>query len=265
MSAFSPNHVLPDIPAPCLAAMGALVGLVIGSFVTNTAVRSTRGETNLFGRSVCDHCRTPLRWNQTIPLVSFLSQGGRCRTCRAQIEPIHLWGELAGAVVLSSTASLLPLPQALAVAVLGFVLLALSLIDIQTFRLPNSIVFTVAVFCAMLAFFNGRAIVGSISALVVWGLLTCVQIILHRRLAQRVLGGGDIKLCSALALWTGLGIVYILLLASATALAVMLLTRQRGRIAFGPYLCGAGFMMGMCVESPQVHDMLPYVADILIW
>ncbi len=265
MSALTSSQALPYIPAPCLAALGALVGLVIGSFMTNTAVRSTRGEANLLGRSVCDHCRTPLRWSETIPMVSFLIQGGRCRTCRAQIDPIHLWGEFTGAVVLGLSASLLPLPQALAVGLLGFLLLALSLIDIHTFRLPNSIVFTVAVFCAMLAFFNGRAVVGSISALVVWGLLTGVQTILHRRLAQRVLGGGDIKLCSALALWTGPGIVYILLLASATALAVMLLTRQRGRIAFGPYLCGAGFMMGMCVESPQVHDMLPYVADILIW
>ncbi|WP_298324612.1 A24 family peptidase [Asticcacaulis sp.] len=249
MSALTSSHVLPDIPAPCLAALGAVVGLVIGSFVTNTTIRSTRGEANLLGRSVCDHCRTPLRWSETIPMVSFLIQGGRCRTCRTQIDPIHFWGEFAGAVVLGLSASLLPLPQALAVGVLGFALLALSLIDIQTFRLPNPLVFMVLVFSGLLSVVRGEGGASLLWAAGVFIVLKVLQFILQRRSGVAALGEGDIKLMSALALWLGSSVAYAFSLASLGALVFIVLTRWKGRIPFGPFLAAGSLLTGLVVET----------------
>lgn len=256
MSAFTPSHVLPDIPAPCLAAMGAAVGLVIGSFVTNTAVRSTRGEANLLGRSVCDRCRTPLRWNQTIPLVSFLSHGGRCRTCTSPIDPVHFWGELAGAVVLSLSASLLPFPQALVVGLLGFVLLALGLIDTQTFRLPNVLVFWVLVLSGLLSVLRGEGLASFLWAAGVFIVLKALQFTLQKRSGVSALGDGDIKLMSALALWLGSSVAYAFALASLGALIFIILTRRRGRIPFGPFIAVGAFGVGVALEAPILHELV---------
>lgn len=255
MSALTSSQALPYISAPCLAALGAVVGPVIGSFVTNTAVRSTRGEANLLGRSVCDHCRTPLRWSETIPMVSFLIQGGRCRTCRAQIDPIHLWGEFTGAVVLGLSASFLPLPQAPAVGVLGFLLLALSLIDIQTFRLPNPLVLWVLVLSGLLSVVRAEGLTSLLWAAGVFIVLKALQFILQKRSGVAVLGEGDIKLMSALALWLGSSVAYAFSLASLGALVFIVLTRRRGRIPFGPFIAAGAFVVGVVIEAPILHGL----------
>ena len=73
----------PWIPPQWLQAWWALLGLLVGSFL-NVAIHryALEGETvNRPRRSRCPSCRTPLSWKENVPLVSWIVQLGRCRTC----------------------------------------------------------------------------------------------------------------------------------------------------------------------------------------
>lgn len=63
-----------------------LLGLLVGSFANVLIWRIPRGESVWFSRSQCPDCRKVLAWFELIPLVSFLWQGGRCRSCQRPIS-----------------------------------------------------------------------------------------------------------------------------------------------------------------------------------
>ena len=68
-----------------------ILGLAVGSFLNVVAFRYDP-ERSLFrtpagrGRSHCAACHAQLRWYELIPLVSFLVQIGRCRSCKARLS-----------------------------------------------------------------------------------------------------------------------------------------------------------------------------------
>lgn len=71
------------IPLPWFQLWWAVVGLFVGSFL-NVAIHRfpLEGETVSHPRrSRCPSCRTTLAWKENIPLLSWLVQLGRCRTC----------------------------------------------------------------------------------------------------------------------------------------------------------------------------------------
>jgi len=61
------------------------LGLSAGSFMNVLVFRLGTG-LGFKGRSFCFSCGKKLSWYELIPLVSFLVQGGRCRSCRAKIS-----------------------------------------------------------------------------------------------------------------------------------------------------------------------------------
>ena len=66
-----------------------IFGLAIGSFLNVVAIRYKEGGglfANIYGRSRCMLCERTLRWYELIPLISFVVQRGRCRTCGEKIS-----------------------------------------------------------------------------------------------------------------------------------------------------------------------------------
>ena len=66
-------------------------GLAVGSFLNVLAMRYGLRERLLTasvvsGRSCCRSCGKTLRWYELVPLLSFLVQGGKCRTCGARLS-----------------------------------------------------------------------------------------------------------------------------------------------------------------------------------
>lgn len=60
-------------------------GLVFGSFLNVLIFRHNTGR-GISGRSFCPACGRELRWFELLPVVSFISQGGRCRRCQTRIS-----------------------------------------------------------------------------------------------------------------------------------------------------------------------------------
>ncbi|MCY3850232.1 MAG: prepilin peptidase [Acidimicrobiaceae bacterium] len=116
-------------------------GLVAGGLITMSAGRVACGEA-LSLRSRCGACRASLRHGETIPVLSWLVLRGRCRHCSARIGFMYPVVESSTSALLVAVAlrfgwdwRLFP-PLVLAVA-----LMALSLVDLYSYRLPDRLVF----------------------------------------------------------------------------------------------------------------------------
>src|SRR5215212_756717 len=73
-----------DLPPAIVWMWWGLLGLFVGSFL-NVAIHRLplEGETvSNPRRSRCPSCKTTLTWRENVPLLSWLWQRGRCRTCR---------------------------------------------------------------------------------------------------------------------------------------------------------------------------------------
>lgn len=136
----------------------------------------------------------------------------------------------------------------------GWLLLALALIDLRSYLLPDRL--NLAVFllgCVMVALFRPEAWAWHLAgAAAGFGLLWLIEITYLRLRGIHGLGRGDAKLLGAIGMWTGLaGIPPVLLIASlAGILSVVLraaLKRQplsgQSMIAFGPWIALGGYIV----------------------
>ena len=64
-----------------------LLGAIVGSFLNVCIHRMPRGESLVRPASRCPQCGAPIRWNQNIPIFSWLWLRGRCAGCAAPISP----------------------------------------------------------------------------------------------------------------------------------------------------------------------------------
>lgn len=114
--------------------LGAMAGLVAGSFIAVVTLRWPQGR-SLGGRSACDGCGATLGPLELVPVLSFLALRGRCRHCGADIARRHLWIELA-AGLLGGLA--LAGPGGWLAAGIGCWLLAIIILDAEHFWLPDA-------------------------------------------------------------------------------------------------------------------------------
>jgi leader peptidase (prepilin peptidase)/N-methyltransferase len=214
---------------PVLA--GFVGGLLAGSFIATFVIRWPDGRSSLAGRSRCDSCGTPVPAGNLVPLVSFAMQRGEARCCGARIDPLHLFAEFAAAVI-GGLSALLPWHQALAGAWFGWSLLALALIDLRVFRLPNGVVALLAAsgVGAALVLRSPAPLVSLIGAAAGFTSLETVRLSYRAIRGRDGIGRGDPKLFGAIGAWLGwLQLPLVLLIASLAGLVWAASVRLAGR------------------------------------
>jgi leader peptidase (prepilin peptidase)/N-methyltransferase len=103
----------------------ALLGLVIGSFLSVLVVRLPKGEPVGMARSRCPHCGRRLGAAELLPLLSWLMQRGRCRGCGVRISAFYPTIEIAAALV-AVAAAFVPWPLTVAACLLGWTLVGVG-------------------------------------------------------------------------------------------------------------------------------------------
>lgn len=226
-----------------------MFGAAIGAFGATWALRRARGQQAVSGRSCCDSCAAPLTYAETIPLISYAIQKGRCRRCAGSINPFHAWSEAGGALILAAIFLLRPWPMAGLEGALAMVLWCLALVDIKTLTLPNVGVVLAAVLSFALGWFGGFLWL-NLAVAIIFGLcLTAIAYILKRLRGRTMLGSGDIKLIIALSFWLGPDMAIALALGSCMGLLhIRLKPSANGVIPFGPALMIATLITGLCVR-----------------
>ena len=115
-----------------------LVGACIGSFLNVCIARWPAQLSVVAPRSRCPSCGHAIAWYENIPLLSWLVLRGRCRGCQGAISPIYPAVELLVAVGwLAAVVAFGFGFTALRIAVLGTVLLGVSITDAKHYIIPD--------------------------------------------------------------------------------------------------------------------------------
>ncbi|GBC86522.1 Type 4 prepilin-like proteins leader peptide-processing enzyme [bacterium HR12] len=245
-------------------AVALPLGLAVGSFLTVVVHRVPAGGSVVRPRSRCPSCGEPIRARDNVPVLSWLLLRGRCRSCGARIPVAYPLLELATGGLFVGAALRHPDPwRAALLAPFLAVLLALSVIDARTKRLPNRIVYPSLVVGAgylLLAWVAGGPVDlvrAGLGLLAYGGGLLIVALI-----SPRGMGMGDVKLAALIGLVLGaLGLRYVavaaglgILFGGVGAVAALLAGASREQaVPFGPFLA-AGAAVAVFV-APELADL----------
>jgi len=202
--------------------------------------------------STCPSCGHRIRAWENIPVLSWLMLGGRCAACKARISVRYPLIEALTAVISVVTVVLLgPTPAALWALLLVWALVALTVIDLDTQLLPDSITLPLLWLGLVLNYFGVLTDLESAFWGAVAGYLSLWSVYWLFRLAtgKEGMGHGDFKLLAALGAWLGWPLLPAIILLSSLVGAIvgigLIVFRQHGRevpIPFGPYLAAAGLL-----------------------
>jgi leader peptidase (prepilin peptidase)/N-methyltransferase len=140
-------------------ALAFILGLIFGSFLNVCITRLPKHESVVMPRSRCPQCGVPIHWYDNIPLLSFLLLQGRCRSCKQTIPwrypivelAVGLWFAVVVFRCLDSSSPNVQLSTewhvalvlvGLGIAILGFLLIGLMVMDWQTLLLPDAFTLT---------------------------------------------------------------------------------------------------------------------------
>ena len=224
-----------------------IFGAVFGSFINCMAWRIAHGESVLNGRSHCAVCGHPLAVLDLVPVFSFLFLKGRCRYCKEKISPRYVAAELmmATAFVLITWRFDLSL-QTLWICGLACILMALSLVDLETYTIPDRFIVAGIIwyFGVLLFAEDGKAelISGLAGGLSIGLGMLLLSILFDKVTGKESLGGGDIKLFFMTGLYLGPWVgLFNLILSCVIGIGFVLFMGQR-RIPFGPAISLAAFV-----------------------
>jgi leader peptidase (prepilin peptidase)/N-methyltransferase len=230
-----------------------VAGPFVGSFLGVLVTRLPAAEPVIAGRSRCPHCAHPLGPRDLVPLASWLASGGRCRYCSRPLGLFYPAIELAAALVAGWAALIVTGWPLWATCALGWTLLALAVLDQRHLVLPDELTLPLLVAGLIVAYLLNAdaAIDHAIGAAAGFAALFVLATVYKRVRGREGLGLGDAKLLAAAGAWVSwTGLASVVLVASATALIVVLARTVFGRrvaaderIPFGPYLCLATWLV----------------------
>lgn len=261
-----------------------VLGLCLGSFVNALVWRVHEQETEkgkkkpnakrlkdlsiMKGRSMCPHCKHELGVKDLLPVISYLSVGGKCRHCRKPISQQYPLVEIATAGLFILTYLYWPLPlHGWQSVVFGLWLLietglmALAVYDLKWYLLPNRMLYPLSVIAGLVAVINigtashvGKALLDTVLAVAVGG---GIFYVLFQISSGRWIGGGDVKLGWMLGLLVSTPARSMLLIFAAALLgsfiSLPLLAAKKlkpnSTIPFGPFLILAAVVVQLFGHS----------------
>lgn len=230
----------------------SLAGLAAGSFINCAALRKVRGESAAKGRSHCPACRHTLGVWDLVPLFSWLFLKGKCRYCGAKISARYPLTELLGAAVFVSALLRWDITlTALEMALLGALLLWISLVDFEAQIIPDRLIIAGIALRAVFILISGeipqQALQSAIGGASVALPVLLIALLLEKLLKKEAVGGGDIKLLFMTGLFFNWKLnVLSLLLACFAGIAFALISRVKSGkpFPFGPAIsCGTWLSM----------------------
>ena len=232
-----------------VVVFSAVLGLAIGSFLNVVIWRVPRKESVVRPPSHCPQCETPISPRDNVPVLSWLFLSGKCRHCKNPIPVRYPLVEAGCGVLFLAVAARFGASWELpAYLVLTAALLAISIIDLEHFIVPDRITAPLTVSAlallgvAALAEGNGwrfgRTLLGGVAYFAFLLLLNIFY--------PKGMGMGDVKLAFSLGLylgWLGWGQVFLggflAFLLGAVVGVTLIATKIKSRkdvVPFGPFL-----------------------------
>ena len=210
-------------------------------------------------RSRCPSCGAQISAFQNVPVLSYLTLGGRCAACKESISARYPIVEFVTALLVAVVAWRFGASwQGLMAIVMTLFLIPITMIDFDRFLIPDSLVYPLLWIGLGMSLWHPmqgadvlfipprEAIIGAIAGyLSLWTFYWLFKL----ATGKEGMGHGDFKLLAALGAWLGYQYLFTIIIMSAVVGAVLgiALILFRGRdhqvpMPFGPFLAGAGWL-----------------------
>lgn len=223
-----------------------VVGACITSFINVVIYRLPLGISVAKGRSFCPACHHQLSAIDLIPILSWVTLGGKCRYCQAKIPVRDTFLEVIGGLLGVLCFHHYGMNWMTLISfVFSMILIAITMIDFDTMTIPNSLVIA----CVIIVIISYPFIEISILERIIGFFIVSLPLYLLNYVIPDCFGGGDIKLlavCGLLLGWQNLLVgMFIAILTGGSYAGYLLISRkvEKGtHIAFGPYICFGMFL-----------------------
>jgi leader peptidase (prepilin peptidase)/N-methyltransferase len=218
-----------------------LSGMMIGSFLNVVIYRTPRGESIAFPSSHCTSCNTKLKWYHNIPLFSWLFLGGKCAFCKEPISKQYPIVELLTGLLWLALYYKIGLVWYFPFIAGSFTaLLALTVIDIKYYAVPDSVNFSGLLLAliqpATLQLHWDNPIVSALFAAGgLWLLAKIISIVARKE----AMGGADVIVAGTMAALLGFPGFFLALFLSAILAILPSLFAKDTMVPFVPFLAMA--------------------------
>ena len=195
-----------------MVALSIPLGLVVGSVLTMVIDRVPERWPVFRPGPRCPHCEAPIAPRHLVPVLSWFMLRGRCASCNERITVAYpiVEGVTAGAFA-AAVLSVGPHWQVLAFWLFFAALIAVSVVDLFNYMIPDRIVFpslgaSFALIVGISLYYdNPRAISGALVGLLVYAVMLGLPFVIR----PNALGFGDVKLALLMGLFLGWGDDYL--------------------------------------------------------
>ena len=240
-----------------------ILGLIFGSFANVLIYRIPKKISILYPNSFCPYCFSPIKWYDNIPILSYFLLSGKCRTCSEKISLVYPVVELLCAILAVVMYIKFGIVTMWLFFNLFFILLVVSIIDIQTTEIPDVLSYYLIISGIIFSVFNPllgkKVIIGDTSFIriansLIGGIVGFIIFFLIEFLGSKifkkaVLGGGDIKLLSGIGTYLGVQSLFKIIFFSSLigTLYILILSIIKKRKLFGEYIQFAPFISVACL------------------
>lgn len=225
-----------------------ILGVLFGSFMNVLIYRIPKKEEFVKTASHCMTCGHKLAWYDNIPLVSWISLGGKCRYCKTKLSAQYPIVEALNGVLWLFIFMINGINvNSVLICAMASGLLVMSVIDWRTYEIANGFHFyfgTIALINLTLDCQNW------LNYVIGFFCVSLVLLAIYLLSGGRAIGGGDVKLMAACGLFLGWQNVILALAIGCIVGSVIHIIRMRlfnagNVLAMGPYLAIGIFIASM--------------------
>jgi leader peptidase (prepilin peptidase)/N-methyltransferase len=223
-----------------------VLGAIFGSFGNVIIYRLPREESVVKPRSYCYSCKTPIKWYDNIPILSWFILRGKCRHCGAKFSFRYPLVEIITGVLFAMSYHYAGISwNLLEYLIFIFGLVVCTFIDLDHMILPDEFTLSGIVIGLVGAALNPQRefLDAFFGVLMGGGFLWGMAYVYYLLTKNEGMGGGDIKLLAWIGALLGWKAIPFVIMSSAIIGSVVGLIAARQQkaglktvIPFGPYL-----------------------------
>ena len=223
-----------------------LFGVSFGSFLNVLIHRIPESINIITPASACPKCHKRLKWYHNIPLLSWLILSGKCAYCKEPISIQYPFVELLNASIWVAIFLKVGIVWYMPFIALSFsMLLALSMIDIKYYAVPDSLNFAALLFALIQPDFFIHLTDAAFAAFGFW----LLGFIVSKLAKKESLGEADIIVAATMAALLGFPAFFIAMFLAAILAIIPSLLAKDTMVPFVPFLALATLISYLNKES----------------
>lgn len=230
-----------------------IFGLTIGSFLNCVIHRLEKNQSFLKGRSYCPGCKTNLKWQDLMPVFSFIFLKGKCRYCKEKISWQYPLVEILTGLLFLLIFNKFFVFNFLILSyywIIVSLLIIVFVYDLKHYIIPNRTIYPLIVITLIYQLFNNLNDINIFFNYILTGFIAALPFFLIVWISRETwMGGGDVKLAFFMGLLLGFPNILVALfisfiLGGIIGIGLIVLKKKglKSEVPFGPFLVTGTFI-----------------------